>query len=366
MNRIVRYLWYLIAFLLTLEICVRAEATWRWGAPFWGPYSLDTLMVDDDLGRRNRPYARFEKWVINGQGFQGPELRIPKPEGVTRIGVAGASEIFGLYENPGCDITSQLRKLLEKSSPGKFEVVNLATPGMSIPRIVESYDRWMRKFDFDAVIFYPSAAMYLADQAPEFRRSVSIKSENSFGNDNSWNLRLPRKTWEMLRERIPAWLQVKLKWIQIEFNRLNMTNEQVWRKNAPDERVELFREHLMELVSILQRNGTHVIIATHANRFQNDSTNENDPYMLAWIRFIPKASGASILDMERRSNQVIREIVADHPVTVSDVEKKVGKNPDHFADFAHFTDSGAALVAEAMKDSIMGLFTLNRTFRCYR
>jgi len=323
-------------------------------------------MVDDDLGRRNRPYARFEKWVINGQGFPGPELRIPKPEGVTRIGVAGASEIFGLYENPGCDITSQLRILLEKSSPGKFEVVNLSTPGMSIPRIVESYDRWIGKFDFDAVIFYPSAAMYLADKVPEFRRSVSIKSENSIGNGNSWNLRLPRKTWEMLRERIPVWLQVKLKWIQIEFNRLNMTNGQIWRKNAPDERVELFRKHLTELVSILQKNGTHVIIATHANRFQNDSTNENDPYMLAWIRFIPKASGASILDMELRSNQVIREIVAEHPVTVSDVEKKVGKNPDHFADFAHFTDSGAALGAEAMKDSILTLFTLNRPFRCHR
>ena len=357
MKRSVRYLLYLLVFLLTLEICVRAEETWRWGAPFWGPYSFDTLMLDGGSGGRNRPYARFEKWAINGQGFQGPELRIPKPEGVTRIGVAGASEIFGLYESPGCDITSKLRILLDKSSPGKFEVVNLATPGMSMPRIVELYEGWIWKFDFDALIYYPSPAMYLDAKAPEFQKVVTNNSASGIEqNTYVWNLRLPRKTWEMVRERLPAWLQIKLKWYQIERKRRNMPEEKVWRKNAPDERLILFHEHLKALMNILQKNGTRVIIATHAHRFRNDSTNENDPYMVGWIRFYPRATGASLLDMEHRSNQVIRELPVNYPVIVSEVEKKVGKNPDHYADFVHFTDSGAALAAESMRDSIFSLY----------
>jgi len=38
---------------------------------------------------------------------------------------------------------------------------------------------------------------------------------------------------------------------------------------------------------------------------------------------------------------------------VAEVEKEDGKDPDRYADFVHFTDSGAALAAKAMKESIL-------------
>ena len=309
------------------------------------------------MGGRNRPDARFEKWVINGQGFQGPELQIPKPDGVIRIGVAGASEIFGLYESPGNDVTSQLRKILESSAPGRFEVVNLATPGMSIPRIVELYERWIRKFNFDIILYYPSPAMYLDSEAPVFRKSVPGKSEHVSASDSyGWNLRLPGKTWEMFRERLPARLQVELKWYQIERQRRKFPKEWVWERYAPQERVTIFREHLLDLINMVQQDGIRVILATHANRFRDISTERNGKHLVGWIRFYPRASGESILDMERKANRAILELRVKHNISVVDVEMSVGKDPARYADFSHFTDSGAALAAEAMKDLIFSLY----------
>jgi len=271
--------------------------------------------------------------------------------------VAGASEIFGLYESPGNDVTSQLRKMLESSAPGRFEVVNLSTPGMSIPRIVELYERWIRKFDFDAILYYPSPAMYLDTEAPRFRRSVPGISKSLSASDSFfWKLRLPEKTWDMLREQLPTRLQVELKLYQIKRKRREFPKEWVWEQHAPQERVTIFREHLLELINVFQQNGTRVILATHANRFRDIPTERYGKEMVGWIRFYPRASGESILDMEQKANQVIRELGAKHNIIVVDEERLVWKDPHQYADFSHFTDSGAALAAEAMKDSILSLY----------
>ena len=78
-----------------------------------------------------------------------------------RVGVAGASEVFGLYESPDKDVTAQLRQQLSASAPGRFEVVNLASAGITPPRMRELFERWAGRFHFDAVVLYPTPAFYL-------------------------------------------------------------------------------------------------------------------------------------------------------------------------------------------------------------
>lgn len=356
-KRSFRYIWYLVVFLLTLELCLRFQAAWQWGTPFWSPNSFETLTINDTMGGRNRANAHFEKWRINSQGFQGPELQIPKPKGIRRIGVAGASEIFSLYESPGGDVTSRLRELLEQSVPGRFEVVNLATPGMTIPSFIELHERWIHKFDFDAIIYYTSPAMYLSASAPGFQGSNKGKHEHLASLESSGlDPLLPGKTWEMLRLRLPVWIQVKLKWYLIERERRRYPNGWVWDHGAPDERIALFREHLLDLIGAVEHGGTRVFIATHANRFRNLSTEEDSRYMVGWIRFYPRATGESLLDMEQKANHVIRDLGVKQDIPVVDVETAVGKDPDRFADFAHFTDCGASRASIAMREKILSLY----------
>jgi len=336
-----------LLFVATLEVCTRVEAWWRWGAPFWGPYSSEGLQVTDELGTHNRPGARFEKWRINSVGFRGPELSVAKKDGVIRVGVAGASEMFGLYESPDKDVTAQLRLQLDRAAPGRFEVVNLASAGMSPPRIRELFERWADRFAFDVVVIYPTPAFYLDDDPP--RRSVAPSPRPVAPPGLS--LRLRDKVWRALRELLPAQLQAWMKRAQIDRVRRAHAPDWVWNA-APPDRVARFDSDLRELVESIERSGARAILATHATRFTSPLRAADDAYMVGWIRFYPRASAEGLLDMEQKTNDALRRIAHDRGLAVVDVQQAVGKDPRHYADFSHFTDEGAALAAEALAGAI--------------
>jgi len=339
-------------FLATLELCTRVEAWWRWDAPFWGPYSSEILRTTDAIGTRNRPGARFEKWAINSAGFRGPELRVEKAPGVVRVGIAGASEMFGLYESPDKDVAAQLREQLS-TAPGRFEVVNLAAAGITPPRMRELYERWAGRFGFDFVVVYPTPAFYLDVDPP----SRATETGRAAAARESLTLRLPDKLWRALRELLPAGFQGWLKRAQIERVRRAHAPDWVWTQ-APPDRVALFESDLALLVESIERSGARVILATHANRFTSPPRSGDDAIMLGWIRFYPRASAQCLLDMERQANDAVRRLGRERGLAVVDVEQLTGKDPGYYADFAHFTDAGASRVAAALGAEVRSLAPL--------
>jgi hypothetical protein len=347
-----RALFLCLLFLATLEVCTRVEAWWRWDAPFWGPYSSEMLRTTDEIGTRNRPGARFEKWVINSAGFRGPELQLEKAPGVVRVGVVGASEVFGLYESPDEDVTAQLRQQLSASAPGRFEVVNLAAAGMTPPRMRELFERWAGRFGFDVVVVYPTPAFYLDVDPPA--RTLEPHTADGANARGAFSLRLPDKVWRALRELLPAGLQAWLKRVQIDKVRHAHAPEWVWSA-APPERVALFESDLLELVESIERNGARVILATHASRFTSPLRAADEANMVGWIRFYPRASAEGLLDMEQKANDALRGIAHGRGLAIVDVQQAVGKDSRHYADFSHFTDAGAARAAEALAGVIRQL-----------
>lgn len=338
-----------LVFAATLEVCSRVEAWWRWDAPFWGPYSSNGLRVTDELGARNRPGARFEKWAINSAGFRGPEVSLTKRAGMVRIGVAGASEVFGLYESPEKDLTAQLRSQLTAKAPGRFEVVNLAVAGASPPRIRELIDRWAGRFKFDVIVFYPTPAFYLDLEPPARTLRLAAPDEARM---SPISLRLPGKLWRAARESLPASLQASLRRLQVERARSAHPADWVWSV-APPERVDRFSADVLELVQAIQGAGARVILATHAHRFSPPLTGDEIPQMDAWIRFYPRATGECLIDMEQRASEVLCRIGRERGIAVVDIQKAVGKEPQHYADFSHFTDEGAARAAQAFAAEIL-------------
>lgn len=347
--RFVRWLFLGALFAATLEICVRAEASWRWGAPFWGPYSSDQLRVADARGTRNRPGARFEKWSINSAGFRGPEVAVEKATGVVRVGVAGASEIFGLYESPDMDVTSQLRSRLGAAAPGRFEVVNLASAGMSPPRIKELLEKDAFRFGFDIVIVYPAPAFYLDIEPP---RRTPRPTASASPSAKRLPLRLPDRLWSATRARIPAWFQAWLKRASVARERSAHPPDWVWNA-APPERVALFAADLTDVVLAIQRLGAQPLLATHANRFSSPLRPGDAEQMDGWIRFYPRATAECLIDMERQANEALHRIGREHRVPVIEVDAAVGKDPRNYADFSHFTDDGAARAARAMAATVL-------------
>ncbi len=360
-------------FILVLEVCARIDDWATWGAPPWGHYSRELLTVQDELGTRGRPNGWFEKWRLNSHGFRGPEISMQKPDGVIRIAVMGASETFGLYESPGKEFPAQLQTMLEGARPGRYQVINAACAGMSLPRIAHYFRVWVGKFDPDVVIIYPTPASYLTNEAP--RSKINVRHGPPVKPPES--LRLARKVRIILKRALPARVRDRLRERRISRTIRRHKPDWVWQ-NLPPERVALFRRHLTELIDTVRDAGPRVVLATHANRFPQDRgkwTKADEIQMTAWRRFHPRATEPVLLSMERAGNQALFELGEQHGIPVVDLaeivpgSRRVLTNLAHamgltwmkpvemnqFGDFAHFTDSGAQVAAFALARQILEL-----------
>lgn len=339
-------------FVLVLELCIRTEDWFKWGAPFWGEYSRNILMTNDALGIHNRPNAQFEKWRINHHGFRGKELSLKKPKGVIRIAITGASETFGLYESQDMEFASQMQKMLDAVTPNRYQVLNAASVGMTPPRIAHYFNSWIINFSPDILIFYPTPSFYLEINPVQSKIAIHNPGDNS---KNLWPfLRLKRKLRTALKQFIPANFQMYIKRFLIWRAIKNHPQGWVWN-HPPPSRTRLFRQHLNDLISQVQEIGVQVIISTHANRFSANLSNEDYQHLVSWRKFFPRASERCLLDMESKTNDIIRRLSQSHSVRVIDIAKLVPKSSKYFADFAHFTDKGAHIVASAFTKEILNI-----------
>ncbi len=354
MRVVARGIGLIILFVVMLELCARIDDSLTWGAPFWGHYSYALLSTTDVLGPHSRFGASFENWCINSYGFRGPEITMEKPAGVVRVLVIGASETFGLYESPGKGFPAQMQHMLDVARPGRYQVLNAALVGMTLPRFIHYFHVWLWRFDPDIVVYYPTPASYLHREAPE-RKTVTRTGPPKKLPET---IRLVRKTKTVLQRFIPAsimkWLrQRRIAWVLAGHER-RYKSGWMWQ-HAPAERVGLFKEHLTALIKEVRASGARFVLATHANRFPADrkAWSETDEMMMAgWRRFVPRATGKCLLDMEHETNRVVVELGERLGVPVVDVATAVPSKPENFA---HFTDRGAEIVAKALTTEILML-----------
>jgi hypothetical protein len=334
-----------ILFLGVLEICARVDDLVRWDAPFWGDYSNDQLTVNDSLGRRCRPHAQFEKWRLNGFGFRGPEVSEQKPTGIIRIMTVGASETFGLYEPAGQEFPAQLQDVLDQRHPAQFQVLNAACMGMSPPRIDYQMKTRLHNLAPDVVLFYPSPQFYLDEDAPRLTGGDVASPVPHFAS------RLRRKAKIALKSFLPGWLQTWFRQLDIRREVRRHGPDWVWTQ-SPADRVALFQEHLTNLLTTIQASGARALLLTHANRFGDPLSDADREQLVALRVFYPKATDAVILDFERTVNRVVMDTAIARGVPAVDVDRALGKNPQLFADFSHFTEKGAAAVARLLGDEV--------------
>lgn len=119
------------------------------------------------LIRRMRPdfrmtYARQIVWPqgkrnyevrTNALGFRSPPFTPGKPPGVFRIACLGDSSTFGVLVEEDAAYPQVLGRLLEERFPGKFEVLNLGSPGYTTRQGLELLRREVIAFAPDLVTF---------------------------------------------------------------------------------------------------------------------------------------------------------------------------------------------------------------------
>jgi hypothetical protein len=303
------------------------------------------LTVSDQLGRRCRPGAQFEKWHLNAFGFRGPDINETKPPGMTRVLVVGASETFGLYEEPGGEFPARLQRQLDQIQAGRFQVVNAGCPGMSPPRIAHALRSWEHRLAPDIVVFYPSPQFYLDEDPPALGGGGS-------GAPPRLTSRLLAKAKIALKSFLPSPLQARLREWAIERRVRAQGPSWVWTA-APVERVQLFRQHLTDLLDAIAASGAHAVLVTHASRFTWPLAEKDRDQFLALRVFYPRASEQAAGQLEQASNQAVVDIGRSRNARVVDAENRLGKDPALFADFSHFTDQGAETLARILADEIV-------------
>lgn len=373
LKKLLRWAGFAVVFVAVLEVCARIDDRLTWGAPLRGHYSRRLLTVRDDLGIRGRPNGRFEKWQLNSLGFRGPEIEIEKPAGVIRVVVIGASEAFGLYESPGKEFPAQMQAMLDERHPGRYQVINAACAGMTLPRFISYFPAQIAPLKPDIVLIYPTPASYVATDAPTPKFDPPPGTPERLPEE----FRIVRKAEVLLKRFVPVAVQHRLRERAIVRVVSQHDARWVW-EDVPSERVGLFRQHLADLIAVIQAAGVRVILATHANRFPADRTAwtaADQVQMSAWRRFHPRASESCLLEMERAGNRVVGELAREFNLPVADVacafdleverlasfwrflgvDWMVPAKSAYFADFSHFTDEGARVVAAEITREILRL-----------
>jgi len=281
--------------------------------------------------------------------MRGPYVRTMKPPGVIRIVTLGASETFGLYESFGHEYPRQLEDSLR--SCGRFEVVNAALVGMSLPVEDQYLRRRVASLHPDIVVLYPSPAQYLYDSA-----SIAAAPDRTpgAGHDVSWlqlrvALRLQRRFTLLIPARVRNYFR----------HRALDDSTRAWRfEGVPGPRLAQFAADLRHIVASVRSIGARPILMTHADVFMAEGS-ANALLIEQWRQSYPHAAGTSLLQFDSAAAVATRQIADSESVPVVDLAGLVRNGLPrpagwYFGDYEHFTDAGAALVAGALAPKVLG------------
>lgn len=331
---------YGLLWLGTWESMARLDDWWVAGASPWRPYSIDILFRPSAFGREGVPNARFGKWQMNALGFRGD----PVVSGRESVLAYGASETFGQYESPEHEYPRLLQKELAAKLQVPIQVVNAAMPGLRIGRI-QYLEHALKLVQPRYVVMYPSPANYIGTDTPFCQRpAVPIPSGPSLLS----HVRMAEKVERLVKRSLPPAVMNGLRAAVLWLN----TRGIVVLDRVPDATIQAFAIDLdCAMDSILAQNAVPIFV-THATYFGSELRAEDATVMLAWRRFYPDLAESGFLDLERRANATIREKARRRGALLFDAAAEIPAGPHYFADFVHFTDSGAQAMARGIAQVI--------------
>ena len=325
-----------VAFIVLLEVIARAEDSIRYDAPFLGHYHLEGIRGTDSRGTsRCAANTRFKHFILGEHGFRVTPTITEADKTLVWL---GASEAFGLYESPGEDIANQLEQSFAESGIS-INVVNASCFGLNLTRLKRLVEDPVSGMQADMLALYPTPHFYLdmVEVGPDKPKADAPDTNDRFVS------RVAFKSRDVLKSFLPAKLQDWIREYQGSQALGDSAASDIWTA-PPEDRLALFTKQMRELIVTAKATGARVAVATHANAFHKQA--ELDASLLqSWQKFYPRAKDQVLIEFDAAANQVVRDLAREYNVELIDIAERVAGNPKDFADFSHFTDSGAAKVA---------------------
>ena len=358
-----RWLAMLATVLVTAEVATRADEWVTWRAPLLGEYSEARLMIRDSLGFRGRPGYRFEKWGMNNEGFRGPDITLDPAPGRIRVAILGASETFGLYESEGLEYPARTQQLLDSIAPGRFEIINVALPGMTLPSMVPYYEHAVARLHPRLVLVYPTPSFYLdvtpprADfPSPGSMNAPARAAQRSEVAPVVFRPRLRKKARDVLKELVPVELLTTYREWRLARTLSAHPPEWMW-DSVPQDRMAILAGHFERLLSGIRASSAEPVLLTHTNRFmgvRSPMTGGDRRHLVNLMsRDYPRASAQVLVSVDSVANDVMRGIMRKHGAKVVEGEGRIPSTARYFADYAHFTDAGAEAMATIVSAGLL-------------
>ena len=365
-RRVLEWTALALCFVVLAELTSRVEDWVRFRMPIFSRVTdSGELLVNDSTGTHGRPGARYFKWSMNGLGFRGPEVAREVPPGTVRVVTTGASETFGLYESPGAEYPRQLedslRALASRAAwpacdgraprvAPRFEVVNAALPGMALPTLEQHLRTQVGPLRPDIVVLYPTPGFYLNPRAPVMRPPGD---DGELTASNALQPRLLKRLRDQLKGLLPGPVLTYLR--RRDIADVVADRPAGWAfESLPPERVAAFESDLRRVVGATRAIGATPVLVVNVN-IAMDPQFADEAMMVAWRRQFPRASERTLVEFHAAAAESTRRIAADSGVTLLDLPQSFGGRwAGRFADFVHFTDAGASLVASALAPVVAG------------
>lgn len=326
---------------ISMELTTRLDDWAQFRVPFLSEAtSLGDLIVTDSVGTHARPNSQFKQFRINARGYRGAESADGMPASPLVV-VSGASESFGLYESAGKDWPSQLQDSLKTTCPSPLAVVNAAFAGMSLPTVAQDIELRIARDHPRVGVYYPTPMQYMEASLP----SAPARSPGAASALPVARLRFVPRLRDAIKRSTPDRVLDILR--RLDTERARSTSEEPPLGTPEPARVQAFESDLRMLVGTYRRHAIDPVLVVHQNRFRETSSVESKRLLAAWERFYPRYTGEAILAFDSLGAEATRRVARDSAVALVDASDALRRlDPSKaFADFSHFTDLGAGVVA---------------------
>lgn len=346
---------YSLAFLITLEAWARLDDWSQFRAPIFERYTQRRILGNDESGiRHNIPNARFEKWIINSMGFRGDEVPARKAAGEIRIACLGTSESFGLYESAGKEWPEQLAELFKKDDK-KVVVLNMSVVGQGEAQRMRYMERYVSPLRPDLLILYINFMEFVHPKV-ENRDATKEKAQKAGIGDWAAQVveacRVAPKLKEALKRMLPAsavdWISLRVSERMVQEAERTVLRNAMPMDTAPTENVQRFKEAQRELVRHARELGMLPVLCTYPTLAAEDNLATYRSIILEARAGMIQFSLAGMIDCGKKFNEATQEVAQELGVMVVDCDSALPKTREYFADYLHYTDVGAGIVAKTV------------------
>jgi len=336
---------FTMTMLVVSEAAVRLRAWVRYGSA--QPDAMDQMAAIDPSTGLNLPRPGYERHSsrisirINSLGFRGDEITVAKPKRTVRIAALGASTTF-CAEVSGNDATwpHRLQQALQRDHPEvTIQVVNAGVPGYVASDSLKNLQRRVLPLDPDLVIYYEANN----DLALDTRRLARVRDLDS-ASEGAWSRTLARYSllFDLVRKNSRIWAAGSTGLVE----KLDSLPA-----NLPDR----FIGQLDLIHAELERRQVPMLMSTFFVKYRRGQPRDVQMHNASGVfYYMPWMKLEHLLDGIDQYNDAIVKYADSHGVSVIDDRDSIPGDDEHFADWVHFADAGAAAMGERFARFIDG------------